>query len=145
MEYNASALVCHELKQSTSNFPFTMESAVSEPSKYQQSNTCSPTPAMQGETELTDLRDQTSLKIKELKLQIGEAERSCYGSTVSLSLMPLPIDEKRTSDIKSWLDQTSDVMAIQKQNSQTVVKTAKKTLLSQAIQLLHEIEDNHVQ
>ena len=36
---NAPADVSHELKQSTSNFPSTMKSAASEPSKYQHSNT----------------------------------------------------------------------------------------------------------
>ena len=37
--YNAPADGNHELKQSTSNFPSTMKSAASEPSKYQHSNT----------------------------------------------------------------------------------------------------------
>ena len=80
---------------------------------------------MQAETELADLRDQSSLKMQEMKLQIEESEGSCNGSTVSPSLMPISIDADKNSDIKSWLDQNSDVVDIQKQNSQNVVQTAK--------------------
>ena len=80
---------------------------------------------MQAETELADLRDQTSLKMQEMKLQIEEAEGSCNGSTVSPSLMSISIDADKNSDIKSWLDQNSDVVDIQKQNLQNVVQTAK--------------------
>ena len=79
---------------------------------------------VQAETELTELRDQTSLKMQEMKLQIEEAEGSCNGSTVSPSLMSLSIDAVKNSDIKSWLDQNSHVVDIQKQNSQMAVKTA---------------------
>ena len=64
-------------------------------------------------TELADLRDQTSLKMQEMKLQIEEAEGSCHGSTVSPSLMSLSIDADKNSDNKSWLDQNSDVVDIQ--------------------------------
>ena len=39
--------------------------------------------------------------------------------------MSLSIDADKNSDIKSWLDQYSDVVDIQKQNSQIVVKTAE--------------------
>ena len=70
---------------------------------------------LQAEIELADLRDQTSLKTQELKLQFEEAEGSCNGSTVSPSLMSLSIDADKNSDIKSWLDQNSDVVDIQKQ------------------------------
>ena len=80
---------------------------------------------MQAETELADLRNQTSLKMQEMKLQIEEAEGSCNGSTVSPSLMSISIDADKNSDIKSWLDQNSDVVDIQKQNLQNVVQTAK--------------------
>ena len=80
---------------------------------------------IQAETELADLRDQTSLKMPEMKLQIGEAEGSCIGSTVNSSLMSISIDADKNSDIKSWLDQNSDVVDIQNKNSQNVVQTAK--------------------
>ena len=80
---------------------------------------------MQAETELADLQDQTSLKMQEMKLQIEEAEGSCNGSTVSPSLMSIKIDADKNSDIKSWLDQNSDVVDIQKQNPQNVGQTAK--------------------
>ena len=86
---------------------------------------------MQGETEVADLRDQTSLKMLELIFKIEEAKGSCNGSTVSPSLMSTSIDADQNSDIKSWLDQNSDVVDIQKQNSQNVVQTAKRnTVLS---------------
>ena len=65
--------------------------------------------AMQGETELADLLDQTSLKMQELKLQIEEAEGPCNGSTVSPSLMSLSIDADKNSDIKSFLEQNSEL------------------------------------
>ena len=80
----------------------------------------------QAATELADLRDQTSLKMQEMKLQIEEAEGSCNGSTVSPSLMSRANDADKNSDIKSWLDQNSDVMNIQNQTSQNVVKTGKR-------------------
>ena len=171
-KYEAPADKSQELKPSTSNFPSTMKSAASEPSKYQHSNTGSRSSRLserrrlesraklleqesrmaigkkerelelkrkqrqlememelkledvQAETELTELRDQTSLKMQEMKLQIEEAEGSCNGSTVSPSLMSLSIDAVKKSDIKSWLDQNSHVVDIQKQNSQMAVKTA---------------------
>ena len=158
-----------ELKPSTSNFPSTMKSAASEPSKYQHSNNGSRSSRlserrrlesraklleqesrmaiqkkerevevkrkqrqlemkleeMQAETELVDLRDQTSLKMQEMKLQIEEAEGSCNGSTVCPRLMSISNDADKNSDIKSWLDQNSDVVDIPKPNSQNVVQTAK--------------------
>ena len=67
---------------------------------------------MQAETELADLREQTSLKMQEMKLQIEEAEGSCNGSTVSPSLMSISIYADKNSDIKSWLDQNSEVVDI---------------------------------
>ena len=164
-KYEAPTDKSQQLKPSASNFPSTMKSAASEPSKYHHSKTDSRSSrlserrrlesraklleqewrmaiekkerelelkrkkreieAMQGETELADLRDQTSLKMQELKLQIEEAEGSCNGSTVSPSIMSISIDADKNSDIKSWLDQNSDVVDIQKQNSQNVVQTAK--------------------
>ena len=78
------------------------------------------------ETDLAGIRDQMTLKMLEMKLQIEEAESSCHGSTVSPSVMSLSIDENRNSDIESWLDQNSDVMDFQKQHSQIVVETAKR-------------------
>ena len=163
-KYEAPGAEYQELKPSTSNFPSTMKSAASEPSKYQHSNTGSRSSrlserrrlesraklleqesrmaiekkerelelkrkqreieAMQGETELADLRDQTFLKMQEMKLQI-EAEGSCHGSTVSPSLMSLSIDADKNSDIKSWLDQNSDVPDIQKRKSSNPVITRK--------------------
>ena len=80
---------------------------------------------VQAETELADLRDQTSIKLQEMKLQIGEAEDSRNGSTVSPSLMSISVDADKNSNIKNWLEQKSDVVNIQKQNSQNVVQTAK--------------------
>ena len=168
-KYEAPADKSQELKPSTSNFPSTMQSAASEPSKYQHSNTGSRSSRlserrrhesraklleqesrmatekkdkvlelkrkqrqmqmklkeMQAETELGDLRDQTSIKMQEMKLQIEEAEGSRNGSTVSPSLMSISVDADKNSDIKSWLDQNSDVVDIQYQNSQNVVQTAK--------------------
>ena len=80
---------------------------------------------MQAETELADLRDQNSLKMQEMKLQVEEAEGSCNGSTASPSLMSLSIDADKNSDIKSWLDQNSDVVDIPKPKSQNFVQIAK--------------------
>ena len=74
--------------------------------------------AMQAETALANVRDQTSLKIQGMKLQIEEAEGSGHGSTISPSLMSLSIDEDKHSSVKNWLDQNSDVMDPQKQKSQ---------------------------
>ena len=161
-KYEAPGAEYQELKPSTSDFPSTMKSAASEPSKYQHSNTGSRSSrlserrrlesraklleqesrmaiekkerelelkrkqreieAMQGETELADLRDQTSLKMQEMKLQIEEAEGSCH---VSPSLMSFSIDADKNSDIKSWLDQNSDVPDIQKRKSSNPVITRK--------------------
>ena len=80
--------------------------------------------AMEAETELANLRDQTLLKMQEMKLQIEEAKGSC--SAISLSLMSLSILEDKNSDIKSWLDENSVVMNVQNQTSQNVVKTEKR-------------------
>ena len=96
--------------------------------------------AMEAETELANLRDQTLLKMQEMKLQIEEAEGS--RSAISPSLMSLSFDEDKNSDIKSWSDENSVVMNIQNQTSQNVVKTEKKTLLSPVMLLLHEVEEN---
>ena len=82
--------------------------------------------AMEAETELGNLRDQTLLKMQEMKLEIEEAEGSCSGSAISPSLMSLAIDEDKNNDFKSWLDENSVVMSIQKQNSHNVVKTLKR-------------------
>ena len=40
--------------------------------------------------------------------------------------MSISVDADKNSDIKSWLDQNSEVVDIQKQNSQNVVQTAKR-------------------
>ena len=72
---------------------------------------------MQAETEFADLRDQTTLKMQEIILQI-EVEGSCLGSTVSRSLLSLSIDEDKNSSIKNWMNQNSDVNDIQKQKPQ---------------------------
>ena len=69
--------------------------------------------AMQAETELANLRDQTSLKMQEIKLQIEEAEGSCHGSTISSRMMSLSIHEDKDSNIKNCLDQNGDVMDLQ--------------------------------
>ena len=80
--------------------------------------------AMEAETELANLRDQTLLKMQEMKLQTEEAEGSC--SAISPSVMSLAIDEDKNSDIKSSLDENSVVMNIRNQTSQNVVKTEKR-------------------
>ena len=74
--------------------------------------------AMQAGTELADLRDQTTLKMQQMKLQIDEAESSCLGSTVTPSLMSLSINDDKDSSIINWLNQNSDVKDIQKKKSQ---------------------------
>ena len=74
--------------------------------------------ALQAETNLADLRDQTTLKMEQIKLQIEEADGSCLGSTVCPGLMSLSIDEDKDSSVKSWLNQNSDVTDVQKQKSQ---------------------------
>ena len=51
--------------------------------------------ALQAETEFADLRDQTSLKMQEMKLQIEEVEGCCHGSNISPSLMYLSIDDDK--------------------------------------------------
>ena len=80
---------------------------------------------LQAQTELADLRDQTSLEMQEMKLQIEEAEGSCHGSPISPSLMSLSIDEDKGSSIKNWLDQNSGVMDFQKQKPQNVENPEK--------------------
>ena len=60
-----------------------------------------------------------------MTLQFEKAEGSCHGSTVSPRLMSLSIDADKNNDLKSWLDQNSDVVDIEKQNSQIPVKTAE--------------------
>ena len=63
--------------------------------------------------------------MQEEKLQIEEAKGSRNESTASPSLMSISSDADKNSDIKSWLDQNSNVVDIPKQNSQKVVQTAK--------------------
>ena len=87
--------------------------------------------ALQAETELADLWDQTSLKMQEMKLQIEEAEGSCHESTISPSLVSLSIDEEKNSTIKTWLDPSSDVADFQKQKSKNVEDAGnRKTAIS---------------
>ena len=57
---------------------------------------------MQAETELTNLRERTLLKMQELNIQIKEADGSSRGSTISLSLTSSSIDEHEDSNIKNW-------------------------------------------
>ena len=56
---------------------------------------------MQAEIELANLRDQTSLKMQEMKLQIKEAEGCGHGSTISPSLMSSSIDGDKQSSVKN--------------------------------------------
>ena len=64
---------------------------------------------MQAETELADLRDRTTSKMQEMKLQFEEAENSRPGSTVSPNLMSLYIDGDKDSSIENWLNQNNDI------------------------------------
>ena len=79
--------------------------------------------AVQAETYIADLRDQTTLRMQEMKLQIGEAEGSFLGSTVCPCLMSLTNDKDTDSSIKNWLNQNSDVTDIQEEKSQVGVIT----------------------
>ena len=70
--------------------------------------------AMQAETELANLRDETMLKMQELKNQIKESDFSCHGSTSCPSLTSVSIYESKDSNIKRWLEQNSDFVVFQK-------------------------------
>ena len=99
---------------------------------------------MRAKTELANFRDHTSLKMQEKKFQIEETAGSCNGSTFSLRLMSISIDADKNSDNKNWLDHNSDVLDIQKQNSQNAVQTAKGNTVPVTIQWLQEVvEVNH--
>ena len=95
--------------------------------------------AVQSETELVDLRDQTSLKMQEMKLQIELAERSC--SNTSPSRMVLSVDEHNDSCIKKWLDHNSDSIDFQKQKLHIVENAGKAKQRSPAMQEFHKVED----
>ena len=78
--------------------------------------------AVQAETYIADLRDQTTLRMQEMKWQIGEAGLF-LGSTVCPSLLSLFNDEDKDSSMKNRLNQICDVTDIQEQKSQIGVIT----------------------
>ena len=87
--------------------------------------------AMQAETEIANMRDERLLKMQEAQLQLEEAGGSIRGSSISASLISLSIKEDKNSDIKSWLEQSSDVMDSQVEISRKVAASAKPKASSQ--------------
>ena len=71
-KYNAPADESHELKQSTSNFPSTMESAATEPFKYQHSNAGS---RSSRRSERRRLENRAKLLEQESRMAIEKKER----------------------------------------------------------------------
>ena len=71
-KYEAPAAEYQELKPSTSNFPSTMKSAASEPSKYQHSNTGSRSSRL---SERRRLESRAKLLEQESRMAIEKKER----------------------------------------------------------------------
>ena len=100
-KYDALADKSQELKPSTSNFPSTMKSAASEPSKYQHSNTGSRSSRL---SERRRLESRAKLLEQESRMAIGKKERELELKRKQRQLemeMELKLEEMQAK--QSWL------------------------------------------
>ena len=104
-KYEAPAAEYQELKPSTSNFPSTMKSAASEPSKYQHSNTGSRL------SERRRLESRAKLLEQESRMAIGNKEKGLELKRKQRQLemeMELKLEEMQAeTELADLRDQTS--------------------------------------
>ena len=60
---------------------------------------------LQAESEIADLKRRKAFERQQMQLPIEEAEGSFRASSICASLISLTLEEEKTSEIKSWLEQ----------------------------------------
>ena len=96
---------------------------------------------LRAESEIVELRSKKAFEKHQLRLQIEDAEGSIRASSICPSLLSLTLEEDKTSDIKSWLDQGVEDFdkCFSQRASHNVLLYAKPIMRSQF--LISEVEN----